>query len=177
MGEEEVDDFQDIYIFLRATEGLSDDQMQRLDALEVLATFEGQVNVFTLLTGPDARLYVVKEENMGSRSDLAGILAGLDVDKAFSSRSCTPDRIVHLGTLHHMAFVKVWVTPGTIPCPVLQDIATLSGFVGGSVVYGQHDIFVEFADAAAISRVQSSAMAVATKPGVARTTIHYVNSP
>jgi hypothetical protein len=176
MNEAEVDDFQDIYIFLRTTEGLSGNQLQRLDDLEALATVDGQVNVFTLLTGPDARLYVVKEESIGSRTELADLLAGLDVDKALSSRSCTPDRIVHLATLHHMAFVKVWVTPGTVPCPVLQDIATLPGFVGGSVVYGHHDIFVEFGDDADVTRVQSSARAVATKPGVARTSIRYVES-
>jgi hypothetical protein len=169
-----TEDSKDLYVWLRTTEGLSDEQRQSLTTLESMATIDGEKDVFTLITGDFARLYVVKEENIGSQSELAAILAPLDVDKALVGASCTPDRIVHRHTLPHMAFVKVWVTPNTVPCPVLENISLLEGFIAGAVVDSDYNICVEFGDESDSGPVQNGARAVALVPGVARTSIHYV---
>jgi hypothetical protein len=164
-------EFEDVYLFLRSTAGLSD---ELLDTLRSLSTFEGEEDSFTLISGPYARLYVVKQENIGSRSGLAEVLGALDGSKALSAAGCTPDRIVHRHTLPHMAFVRVWVTPNTVPCPVLETIAQLEGFIAGAVVDSHYDILVEFGHETSNAPVQNGARSVATIPGVARASIRYV---
>ena len=156
-------DFHDAYFFLRTT----------VDADDLQTTLDvpgSTVIRFALVTGPNARLFVLKQDDFDGLRNHYDTLAALDADKALSV-PCIPQRIVHLGPFQHMAFVQVWVKPGSDRCAVLKAIRNLEAFKGGAVVDGEYHILVEFGDNDSPDPVLRGARSVAHEPGVDRTSV------
>ena len=109
-------DFHDAYFFLRTT----------VDADDLLTTLDvpgSTVIRFALVTGPHARLFVLKQDDFDGLRNHYDTLAALDADKALSV-PCIPQRIVHLGPFQHMASSRSGSSRTRIDAPCLRRSAT-----------------------------------------------------
>lgn len=161
--EGEAEDYQDAYVFLR--------RFDKDNTFESIEPLQGRtIERFAFATGPYAALYIIKgEKTPDFAKGFAEQIAGFDVSKALSA-GCT-DRIVHMGTFNHMAFVRVWVRGGHDPHQVLLRIRNLVAFKGGCRTDGEYDLLIEFGDDASDEPVLRGARAVRGTEGVDRSEV------